>query len=95
MQQADQELMEIFYPGLSAVSSQQMLVYVNQMSMNMGELALIEVTDSKDVDGVKAILQARIDGMINGGAWYPERHPYLDRIFPGGVQRKLHFDGGP
>ena len=37
-----------------------------------GELALIEVTDSKDVDGVKAILQARIDGMINGGAWYPE-----------------------
>lgn len=72
MQQADQELMDIFYPGLSAVSSQQMLVYVNQMSMNMGELALIEVTDSKDVDGVKAILQARIDGMINGGAWYPE-----------------------
>ena len=72
LQQADQELMEIFYPGLSAVSSQQMLVYVNQMSMNMGELALIEVTDSKDVDGVKAILQARIDGMINGGAWYPE-----------------------
>lgn len=72
MQQADQELMEIFYPGLSAVSSQQMLVYVNQMSMNMGELALIEVTDSKDVDGVKAILQARIDGMINGGAFYPE-----------------------
>ena len=48
-----------------------MLVYVNQMSMNMGELALIEVTDSKDVDGVKAILQARIDGMINGGAFIP------------------------
>ena len=42
LQQADQELMDIFYPGLSAVSSQQMLVYVNQMSMNMGELALIE-----------------------------------------------------
>lgn len=72
MQQADQELMELFYPGLSAVSAQQMLVYVNQMSMNMGELALIQVTDSKDVDGVKAILQARIDGMIDGGAWYPE-----------------------
>ena len=72
LQQADQELMDIFYPGLSAVSSQQMLVYVNHMSMNMGDLALIEVTDSKDVDGVKAILQARIDGMINGGAWYPE-----------------------
>ena len=42
LQQADQELIDIFYPGLSAVSSQQMLVYVNQMSMNMGELALIE-----------------------------------------------------
>ena len=95
MQQADQELMDIFYPGLSAVSSQQMLVYVNQMSMNMGELALIEVTDSKDVDGVKAILQARIDGMIRRRRLVSRAHPYLDRMLPGGVQRKLHFDGGP
>ena len=30
-----------------------------------GELALIEVTDSKDVDGVKAILQARIDEVVH------------------------------
>lgn len=34
--------------------------------------------------------------------WHDQRrrlvsraHPYLDRMLPGGVQRKLHFDGGP
>ena len=33
--------------------------------------ALVQVSDSKDVDTVKGILQARIDQMVNGGAWYP------------------------
>lgn len=42
------------------------------MSMNMGELVLVQDSSSSDVDAVKAILQARIDSMIQGGAWYPE-----------------------
>ena len=72
MAAADKELMDVFYPGLSGVATEQCLVYANQMSMNMGELVLVQVKDSKDVDAVKGILQSRIDGMVDGGAWYPE-----------------------
>lgn len=69
---ADQEITDAFYAGLSGVSTQQCLVYANMMSMNMGELVLVQVEDSKDVDTVKAILQGRIDYMVDSGAWYPE-----------------------
>ena len=42
-----------------------------------GDVVLVQVKDSKDVDAVKAILQARIQYMVGdgngpGGAWYPE-----------------------
>ncbi len=74
---ADQVLMDQFYAGLSAISLNQNGVYVNAMTMNNGELALVEVKNSSDVDKVKAIFQARIDYMVGdgngpGGAWYPE-----------------------
>lgn len=69
---ADTALMDNYYSGLSGVATEQCLVYVNMMSMNMGELALVQVKDSKDVDTVKGIFQTRIDSMVNGGAWYPE-----------------------
>ena len=69
---ADSQLMDQYFPGLSAVATEQSQVYVNMMSMNMGEMALVQVKDSKDVDTVKAIFQARIDSMAQGGAWYPQ-----------------------
>lgn len=69
---ADGEIVDNLFPGLNAVDTQQCLVYANMMSMNMGELVLVQVTDSKDVDTVKGVLQARVDTMIDGGAWYPE-----------------------
>ena len=42
----------------------------------VGDFALVQVSDSKDVDAVKAIFQARIDYMTGAdggqpGAWYP------------------------
>ena len=72
MQLADKATQDTVYPGLSDIATEQCLVYANQMSMNNGELVLVQVKDSKDVDAVKSILQTRIDNMINGGAWYPE-----------------------
>lgn len=72
LSQADKDVLDNFYPGLSDVATEQCLVYVNMMSMNTGEIALVQVKDAKDVDTVKGILQTRIDGMIDGGAWYPE-----------------------
>jgi len=76
LQLADAELLDQLYPGLSGVSAEQKLVYVIMLSMNNGEFGLVQVEDSKDVDTVKAIFQARIDNMsgANGGqpgAWYP------------------------
>ena len=41
------------------------------MSMNNGEFVLVQVEDSSDVSAVKDILQARVDSMVDGGAWYP------------------------
>lgn len=69
---ADATMLDNYYSGLSGVSTEQSLVYINMMSMNMGEMALVQVKDSKDVATVKGIFQARIDSMVNGGAWYPE-----------------------
>ena len=72
LQLLDASLLDSLYPGMSNVSTDQCLVYGTMMSMNNGEFGLVQVKDSADVDTVKAIFQARIDGMINGGAWYPE-----------------------
>ena len=73
---ASADLMDGFYPGLSAIAAEQRLVYITQMSMNNGEFGLVQVKNSADVAAVKAIFQARIDYMVGdgngpGGAWYP------------------------
>ena len=73
---ADKTALDVVYPGLSDISAEQMLVYVCMISMNNGEFGLVQVKDSKDVDAVKAIFQARIDYMVGdgngpGGAQYP------------------------
>lgn len=72
LQLADKALSDTYFAGLSDIATEQSLVYVNAFSMNTGEVVLIQVSDSADVDAVKGILQARVDSMINGGAWYPE-----------------------
>ncbi len=73
---ASAELMDGFYPGLSAIAAEQRLVYITQMSMNNGEFGLVQVKNSADVAAVKAVFQARIDYMVGdgngpGGAQYP------------------------
>ena len=73
---ADSGLLDQTYAGLTGVSTEQMLVYVCMISINTGEFGLVQVKDSKDVDTVKAIFQARINYMVGdgngpGGAQYP------------------------
>ena len=77
LSKADSTIMDNNYAGLSAIAMEQTEVYINFMSMNNGEIALVQVKDAGDVDKVKAIFQARIDYMVGdgngpGGAWYPE-----------------------
>lgn len=66
------ELVDSFYPGLSAVNTKQVVIYQPMMSAVVCEIALAEVSSSADVDAVKAIFQSRIDTQVNGGAWYPD-----------------------
>ncbi len=68
---ADAGLVDNFYSGLSGIPTEQCLVYICMMSMNNGEFVLVQVKDSGDVPAVKDILQARVDSMVDGGAWYP------------------------
>ena len=66
------EMLDGFYPGLSAIDTKQMMIYQPMMGAVVCEIALVEVTNSADVDAVKDIFQARIDTQVEGGAWYPE-----------------------
>ena len=65
-----------YYPGLSAVSTNQKAIYTTMISAAVCELALVEVKNAADVQKVKEIFQARIDAQVGtddapGGAWYP------------------------
>lgn len=66
------DVLDTYYPGMSAVSTKQCLIMGTMMSMNNGEFCLVEVTNSSDVDTVKKILQDRVDYMAETGAWYPD-----------------------
>ena len=77
MMQQEGEALEAFYPGLSAIKTKQCGVYTAMISAAVGELALVEVENSKDVQAVKDIFQARINYQVGddqnpGGAWYPD-----------------------
>lgn len=73
---ADKDVLDMLYPGMSDIDADQMQVYYCPMSMNNGEFGLVQVKDSKDVDAVIDIFQARVDYMVGdgngpGGAQYP------------------------
>ena len=71
MQELSGEFLESAYPGLSEYTLNQQVIYMAMISAVAFELALVEVADPADVDGVKEIFQARIDSQIAGGAMYP------------------------
>ena len=58
MMQADGEVLDAFYPGLSAIKTKQCGVYTAMISAAVGELALVEVENAADVQAVKDIFQA-------------------------------------
>ena len=76
MMQAEGEVLDAFYPGLSEIKTNQCGVYTAMISAAVGEIALVEVENAADVQAVKDIFQARIDYQVGdeenpGGAWYP------------------------
>ena len=76
MMAVEGEALAAFYPGLADIAVKQCLVYYSMISATVGEIALVEVENSADVQAVKDIFQARIDYQVGdgenpGGAWYP------------------------
>ncbi len=71
MSQMGDAYLQNSYPGLLSIPCYQRLVYQPMMTGVACEIALIQVQDSADVSAVRAILQARIDAQVDGGAWYP------------------------
>lgn len=67
----DVEIIDYTYPGLADVSLKQQALYVTMMSLNNGELSMVEVENEADAETVKAIFEKRVQDMVDGGAWYP------------------------
>lgn len=66
------DMVEGFFPGLTAIETNQCLIYQPMMGAVVCEIALIEVANADDVKAVEDILNARITAQVDGGAWYPE-----------------------
>lgn len=67
----DAETIDYIYPGLADVSLKQQALYITMMSLNNGELSMVEVENEADAETVKAIFEKRVQNMVDGGAWYP------------------------
>ncbi len=72
MMLAEGELLDGFFPGLTGIATKQCYAYLPAMSAVAAEFVLVEVENASDIEAVKAIMQARIDAQVAGGAWYPE-----------------------
>ena len=79
LQEADNDIIDNYYPGLRDLDTVQCHAYVCMRSMNTSELVLVQAKNSEDVSKIKSILQSHIDYMVGdeeggnpGAAWYPE-----------------------
>ena len=77
MMEMDSAALDSYFPGLSALSTQQLVAYQCALSPSpAGDVVLVQLTNSSDVNTVKELFQARIDYMTGAdggqpGAWYP------------------------
>ena len=81
------ELLDNYYPGLSDIAVEEILIQETAMTMANSAVALVHVTDSADVETVKSILAARAQTQADGGAWYPAEGNYVGMfVYPEGAQ---------
>ena len=77
MMAMDSAALDSYFPGLSAISAQQLVAYQCALSPSpAGDVVLVQLTNSSDVNTVKELFQDRIDYMTGAdggqpGAWYP------------------------
>ena len=71
MMDVTDDVVETFYPGLSAIELKQSVLVTAAISAVAYEIAMVECADSADVETVQGIFQSRIDSQVDGGAMYP------------------------
>lgn len=68
----DSTMLDNYYPGLTAISTLQLIAKMPMISASGHEIVLIQCENSDDVATVQSILEARKQAQVDGGAWYPE-----------------------
>ena len=77
MVETEGEMLDMYYPGLSEIDTEQLVAKAPMMSAAVNELVLVQCETDADVEQVVEILQERINYQVGdennpGGAWYPE-----------------------
>ncbi len=72
MMDMDSVVLDNFYTGLTAIPTKQLVAKMAMITASANEIVLIECENESDVSAVQAILQARKQSQMDGGAWYPE-----------------------
>lgn len=77
MEDLSEEMLDLYYPGLSELEPKQLIARTPMMSAAVNEVVLVECGTGEDADKAQEILQGRIDYQVGddtnpGGAWYPE-----------------------
>lgn len=88
-----EDMLELYYPGLSGLNPEQLIARTPLMSAVVNEVVLVECASEEDADKAQEILQARIDYQVGdeetpGGAWYPES---IEAWKQAGVQRQGNY----
>ena len=65
------EMLDAFYPGLTALELKQTVAYMPMITAVACEIVMVECANAADVDAVKTIFQARIDSQVNDHFNYP------------------------
>ena len=66
------EMLEMYYPGLGEIRTEQMIAKAPRMSSVVNEMVFLQCETEDDAAKAAEILQQRIDAQAEGGAWYPE-----------------------
>lgn len=72
MNEDSEEMNEVFFPGISEIETNQLIVKSPMMTATVCEYVFAECVDAENAEALAAILQTRIDEQAAGGAWYPE-----------------------
>lgn len=66
------ELLEVCYPGLTALAPLQLVAYAPMISSSVNEYVFVQCRSRADAEAAAEIMRSRIAAQAQGGAWYPE-----------------------